>query len=137
MQETQETWVRSLGWEDPLEKEMATHFEYYCLENPMNRGPWCVTVHSVQGLDTTEVSSQNVGTISLALFYLLGICCGSNTFPALMEHTLQSVLTHNKQALPTCLQCTHMSSHQRYCERGRDGILGTVRNNKLDLQTVV
>ena len=24
MQEMQETWVRSLGWEDPLEKEMAT-----------------------------------------------------------------------------------------------------------------
>ena len=22
---TQETWVGSLGWEDPLEKEMATH----------------------------------------------------------------------------------------------------------------
>ena len=22
---TQETWVRSLGWENPLEKEMATH----------------------------------------------------------------------------------------------------------------
>ena len=21
----QETWVRSLGWEDPVEKEMATH----------------------------------------------------------------------------------------------------------------
>ena len=25
MQETQETWVRFLGWEDPLVKEMATH----------------------------------------------------------------------------------------------------------------
>ena len=25
MQETQETWVRSLGWEDPLEGEMAPH----------------------------------------------------------------------------------------------------------------
>ena len=25
MQETQEKWVRSLGWEDALEKEMATH----------------------------------------------------------------------------------------------------------------
>ena len=25
MQETQETWVQSLGQEDPLEKEMATH----------------------------------------------------------------------------------------------------------------
>ena len=25
MQETQEIWVPSLGWEDPLEQEMATH----------------------------------------------------------------------------------------------------------------
>ena len=25
VQEVQETWVRSLGGEDPLEKEMATH----------------------------------------------------------------------------------------------------------------
>ena len=25
MQETQEMWVRFLGWEDPLKKEMATH----------------------------------------------------------------------------------------------------------------
>ena len=25
MQETQEMWVQSLGWEDPLEDEMATH----------------------------------------------------------------------------------------------------------------
>ena len=25
MQETQEMWVQSLGWEDPLEEEMATH----------------------------------------------------------------------------------------------------------------
>ena len=26
MQETQERWVQSLGWEDPLEKDMATRF---------------------------------------------------------------------------------------------------------------
>ena len=25
MQETQELWVRSLGWEDSLEEDMATH----------------------------------------------------------------------------------------------------------------
>ena len=30
-----ETQVRSLGWEDPLEKEMATHSSI--LENPMDR----------------------------------------------------------------------------------------------------
>ena len=28
MQETQETWVRFLGWEDPLEKEVATHSSF-------------------------------------------------------------------------------------------------------------
>ena len=26
MQDTQETWVQSLSWKDPLEKEMATLF---------------------------------------------------------------------------------------------------------------
>ena len=34
----QETWVQSLGQEDPLEKEMATQYSY--LENPMDRGAW-------------------------------------------------------------------------------------------------
>ena len=33
----QETQVRLLGWEDPLEKEMAIH-SHSCLENPMDRG---------------------------------------------------------------------------------------------------
>ena len=42
--EMQETWVQSLGWEDPLEEGMATHAlgclesnlpgKYSCLENP-------------------------------------------------------------------------------------------------------
>ena len=38
--ETQEMWVRSLGREDPLEKEIATHSNILCLENPMDRGAW-------------------------------------------------------------------------------------------------
>ena len=37
--------VRSLGWEDPLEKGMALH--YSCLENSMDRGAWWATVHGV------------------------------------------------------------------------------------------
>ena len=28
----------TLGWEDPVEKEIATHSS--CLENPMDRGAW-------------------------------------------------------------------------------------------------
>ena len=33
--EVQEIWVRSPGWEDLLEKGMATH-QYSCLGNPMD-----------------------------------------------------------------------------------------------------
>ena len=46
-QETQETQVRYLGQEDPLEKEMATPPQYFCLENAMDRGAWQATVHRV------------------------------------------------------------------------------------------
>ena len=42
----QETWVQSLGWEDPLEKGMAP-LQYSCLENSMDRGAWHATVHGV------------------------------------------------------------------------------------------
>ena len=42
-----ETWVQSLGQEDPLEKEMATHFQSSCLENSMDGGTWWATVHRV------------------------------------------------------------------------------------------
>ena len=31
-----ETWVRSLGWEDPLEKEMAAHSSIHSWKNPMD-----------------------------------------------------------------------------------------------------
>ena len=41
----QETQVQSLGWEDPLEKDMATQYSY--LENSMDRGAWWATVHEV------------------------------------------------------------------------------------------
>ena len=43
----QETRVQSLGQEDPLEKGMATHFQYSCLENSMDRGAWRASVYRV------------------------------------------------------------------------------------------
>ena len=39
MQETQETQVRSLGWEDLLEKEMATHSSILAWEIPWTEEP--------------------------------------------------------------------------------------------------
>ena len=39
MQDTQETQVRSLGWEDPLEKEIATHSSILAWEIPLAEEP--------------------------------------------------------------------------------------------------
>ena len=35
----QEMWVQSLGWEDPLEKEMATHSSSLAWEIPWTEKP--------------------------------------------------------------------------------------------------
>ena len=43
----QETQVRSLGQEGPLEKGMATHSSNSCLENSMDRGAWWAIVQRV------------------------------------------------------------------------------------------
>ena len=42
-----ETWVRPLGWEDPLEEGMATHSSILAWRIPMDRGAWWATVHVV------------------------------------------------------------------------------------------
>ena len=47
VQEAQETWVRALSQEDPLEEEMATHSSILARKNPMDRGAWQATVHRV------------------------------------------------------------------------------------------
>ena len=43
----QETRVQSLGQEDLLEKEMATHSSILVWKNPMDGGAWWATVHGV------------------------------------------------------------------------------------------
>ena len=42
-----ETWVRSPGREDALEKEMATHSSILAWRIPMDRGAWRAIVHGV------------------------------------------------------------------------------------------
>ena len=41
----QETWVQSAGWEDPLEKEMATHSSILTWRIPRTEEPGRATVH--------------------------------------------------------------------------------------------
>ena len=46
----QETWVRFLGWEDPLEEGMATHSSTLAWRIPVDRGAWWATVTKSQTL---------------------------------------------------------------------------------------
>ena len=54
-----EMWVRSLGWEDPLEKRMATHSRILVwripgTEEPAGHSPW-----GCKDLDKTEAHTHN------------------------------------------------------------------------------
>ena len=42
-----QTWVQPLGWEDPLEKSMATHSSILSWTTPMDSGAWQATIHGV------------------------------------------------------------------------------------------
>ena len=54
MQEMQETWIQSLGREDPLEKEMATHSGILAWEIPLTEGPG-----GLQSMDWQKSQTQN------------------------------------------------------------------------------
>ena len=47
-----EIWVQSLGREDLLEKEMATHSSILAWRIPMDGGAWWGTVHGVEKSQT-------------------------------------------------------------------------------------
>ena len=54
--ETQETWVRSLGWEDPLEEEMATQSSIPAWKIPWTEQPGEVMAHGI----TKSQKPQNI-----------------------------------------------------------------------------
>ena len=58
-----ETWVRSLGWEDPLEEGMAIHSSILTWRIPMDRGAWRATVWASKEVDMTEQLSTHTRDI--------------------------------------------------------------------------
>ena len=59
----QETWVRSLGWEDPLEKGMATHSSILAWRIPWTEEPG--GLHTVYGVTKSQTRlNDNTSTNS-------------------------------------------------------------------------
>ena len=73
VQETQETWVRSVGNGNPL--------QYSCLGNSMENGAWQVTVH---GLQSRTPLSTHVG------YGICGMC--TDTLDSEVKWALGSTL---------------------------------------------
>ena len=49
----QETWIQSLGWEDPLEKEMATHSSILAW-----RTPWMEEPSGLQSMGSQRIGDN-------------------------------------------------------------------------------
>ena len=70
-----ETWVWSLGWEDPLEKGMATHSIFWPGESHGVYSPWgCKESDMTERLSQTQ--KENMGSLELenSLCYSGGPC---------------------------------------------------------------
>ena len=65
----QETWLRSLGWEDPLKKEMATHSSIPVWRIPRTEEPGELSLWSCKELDMTErlIHTEGIDPIHLSL----------------------------------------------------------------------
>ena len=59
----QETLAQSLGQDDPLEKEVATHSSFSCLGNPMNRRAGRLQSMGSRELDTTKQLNTTTTTM--------------------------------------------------------------------------
>ena len=69
-----ETWVRSLGWEDPLEESVAIRSSILAWRIPMDRGAWWATVHGVEESDKSmQVVYPLICQWTLRLFHALAV----------------------------------------------------------------
>ena len=69
--EMQETWVRSLSWEDPLVEGMATHSSILTWRISMERGVWWARVH---GVTKSQTGLSNSARGTSLVVQLLRIC---------------------------------------------------------------
>ena len=68
-----ETWVRSLVWEDPLEKEMATHSSILAWKIPWTEEPGGLQSIGLQGVgyDWSNLACIRINN-NVDIYYVLG-----------------------------------------------------------------
>ena len=104
-----ETWVQSLGWEDPLEEGMATHFSILTWRISMNRGrlqslglqivghKWATKHSTAQGTSSVDIKRgkeewDELGDWEWHISIYLYLCIKQITNETLLYSTGNSIL---------------------------------------------
>ena len=77
----QETRVQSLGWEDSPGEGNGNPLQYSCLENPMERGAWWVTVHGVAKSHTHTHTQRKQNTLGFRELHINLLDLSTNAGP--------------------------------------------------------
>ena len=86
----QETWVRSLGWEDPLEKETATHSSILAWRIPWTEEPGGLQSTGLQRVGRDWATTSLSSLIPMMLIFNLAISCLiMSNLPWFMDLTFQ------------------------------------------------
>ena len=70
----QESWILSLGWEDPLEEDMATHSSILSWKIPLDRGAWQDTVHGVAKSQTHDWATSTAAAAAATSLSRVQLC---------------------------------------------------------------
>ena len=71
-------WVRSLGREDPLEEEMATHSGILAWRTPVDRGAWWAIVYGVA--KSRAQLSRHLRKHTVFCFLIIYLGCARSEF---------------------------------------------------------
>ena len=112
--------VRSLGWEDPLQKGMAAHTSMLAWRIPMDRGAWWATVHGVTKSGTWLIDkTQHIRNDCSCLCYTVGSYWLSTSASLTMLKLLTVWITTNwtilkEMGIPDHLTCLlwNLYAHQ-------------------------
>ena len=100
-----ETWVQSLGWEDPLEEGIATHSSVLAWRTLMDRGAWQATIHGSQrvGQDWSDLAPH----VHLSLRQRLQMCPWPLPTSVTLRFTARACLMENLKhtSEPLSTQC--------------------------------
>ena len=111
MQETQETWVLSLGWEDLLEEEMAAHSSILAWKIPWTEDPQGCSPWGCKEFDATGHTCTNRRTlysnISFQLYIFPFSCNKFLLYPSFKSQIFLTLSDFPRQ-IQTLLCCYHL-----------------------------